>query len=198
MRVRGVGLTIPWANGYNDSILKQKGHCVMEEQTGAVSLVELAGKLKESYDEFADAVSGLGSKAKGHAGTSKMGGSFLRWIAGSHLATPRDALCDTFLSKVQGQLELLQMALEGAAPEEAAEATAVAADIMICPVDSQSNSTTGLMKRAMVSQFLPLIAYLTPEKAQECHDRMTTAYRRRDLLPVEKQLIEALEQRMQA
>lgn len=168
----------------------------MSEQTGAVELVQLAGKLKDSYDEFTEAVSGLGSKVKGHAGSSKMGGSFLHWIAGSHASTPRDALCDEFLAKVQGQLEFLQTALEGAAPEEAAEACAVVADIMLCPVDGQVNTTTGLMKRAMVSQFLPLVPYLSLEKLAECHQRMTTAYRKRDLLPVEKQLIRAMEQRL--
>ncbi len=168
----------------------------MSEQTGAVELVQLADKLKESYDEFTEAVSGLGSKVAGHAGSSKMGGSFLRWIAGSHISTPRDTLCEEFLTKVQGQLEFLQTALEGAAPEEAAEACAVVADIMLCPVDGQLNSTTGLMKRAMVSQFMPLLPYLSQDKLKECHQRMTTAYRKRDLLPVEKQLIRAMEQRI--
>ena len=168
----------------------------MSEQTGAVELVELAGKLQESYDEFTEAVSGLGSKVKGHAGNSKMGGSFLHWIAGSHVSTPRDTLCDEFLTKVQAQLEFLQTALEGATPEEAAEACAVAADIMLCPVDGQTNTTTGLMKRAMVSQFLPFVPYLSREKLEECHHRMTAAYRKRDLLPVEKQLIRTMEQRL--
>lgn len=168
----------------------------MSELTGTAELTVLAGKLKESYDEFTEAVSKLGRKAAGHAGGSKLGGSFARWLAGSYMSTPRDMLCDEFLTKVQGQLEVLRAALEDASPEAAAEACAVVADIMLCPVDGQSNSTTGLMKRAMVSQFLPLVPYLSQEKLEECCRRMTTAYRKRDLLPVEKQLIHAMEQRI--
>lgn len=167
----------------------------MREQAAAVELEALAAKVQETYEEFTQSVRDLGNKA---AGRSKMGGSFLRWIGGSHITTPRDQLCEEFLTKVQSQLEFFTMAMEGASPEEQARACAVLADVMLQPVPVKSNATTDLMKRAMVSQFRPFLPYLTREKLAECLERMTSAYQRRQMLPVEKELVKAMEDLLRA
>ena len=162
----------------------------MSEQAGVLELEALAAKVQETYEEFTQSVKDLGNKA---VGRSKMGGSFLRWIGGSHISTPRDQLCEVFLTKVQTQLEFFTTALEGASQEEQARACAVLADVMLQPVPVKSNSTTDLMKRAMVSQFRPFLPYLTRKKLGECLERMTSAYQRRQMLPVEKELVQDME-----
>lgn len=169
----------------------------MGEQAEAVQLNGLAEKVRETYEEFTQEVKDLGNKAKGRSGGSKMAGSFLRWIGGSHVTTPRDQLCEEFLTKVQSQLEFFTLALEGASAEEAASACAILADVMLAPVPVRSNATTDLMKRAMASQFRPFLGYLTREKLEQCLAQMNGAYKRRDMLPVEKELVQEMERMLQ-
>lgn len=160
----------------------------------SVRLTELAGQMKVIYDDFTEGVKNLGNKAKGHqAGNSKVGNSLLHWIAGGHITTARDQLCEDFLTKVKGQLELFQTALEGASPQERAGACGVLADIMLAPITVKSNATTDLMKRAMASQFKPFLPYLDREKLRECRDRFQEAYKPREMLPVEKELVKEME-----
>ena len=125
-----------------------------------------------------------------------MGNSFLHWIGGSHIRTDRDRLCEEFLEKVQAQLELIRTALEGAGAEETAEVWNAVADVMLEPIPGRSNATTDLMKRAMCSQFQPMLAFLTPEQLRGHYDRLKAAYRPRDLLPVEKELLREMERRL--
>lgn len=166
----------------------------MREQA---ELVQCAETLREMYDEFTQSVQDLGNKAKGRSTAgNKMGNSFLHWIGGSHIRTDRDRLCEEFLEKVQAQLELIRTALEGAGAEETAEVWNAVADVMLEPIPGQSNATTDLMKRAMCSQFQPMLAFLTPEQLRGHYDRLKAAYRPRDLLPVEKELLREMERRL--
>ena len=185
------------ANPYNHSIITpERVHNIMSEQAAAVQLEALADKVRETYEEFTQSVMDLGNKAKGRAGTSKMAGSFMRWLGGSHITTPRDQLCEEFLTKVQSQLEFFTVCLEGATEEEAASACAILADVMLAPAPARSNATTDLMKRAMASQFKPFLDYLTREKLRQCLDRMNAAYKRREMFPVEKELVREMERRL--
>ena len=166
----------------------------MREQA---ELVQCAETLREMYDEFTQSVQDLGNKAKGRSTAgNKMGNSFLHWIGGSHIRTDRDRLCEEFLEKVQAQLELIRTALEGAGAEETAEVWNAVADVMLEPIPGRSNATTDLMKRAMCSQFQPMLAFLTPEQLRGHYDRLKAAYRPRDLLPVEKELLREMERRL--
>lgn len=175
-------------------ILKLKGALTMREQA---ELVQCAETLREMYDEFTQSVQDLGNKAKGRSTAgNKMGNSFLHWIGGSHIRTDRDRLCEEFLEKVQAQLELIRTALEGAGAEETAEVWNAVADVMLEPIPGRSNATTDLMKRAMCSQFQPMLAFLTPEQLRGHYDRLKAAYRPRDLLPVEKELLREMERRL--
>lgn len=160
----------------------------MDEQTKRDGLWELVHKLKESYEEFAEAVEQEESK--------RDVGSFFQKLMGGFNTTRTDLLCDDFLEEVQKQMPVLEKAMEEAEPADAAEACGAVADIMLCSNGEQINGSAVLMKRALVSQFLPLVPYLTDEKLEECHDRMIVSYRKCDLLPVEKQLIRTMEQRM--
>lgn len=166
----------------------------MSEPTAPTTLEELAGQLKDSYDTFTKSVKDLGSKSMGKSGGSKMAGSFLRWIGGSHVTTPREQLSEEFLTHVRSQLEFLTVALEGASPDEAARAAVVLADIMLEPVPVRSNATTDLMKRAMVSQFMPFLPHLPLEQVAYHYERLTAVYKRRDMLPVELTLVDAMEE----
>ena len=47
-------------------------------------------QLREIYDHFTESVRDLGNKAKGHAGSKKLGNSFMHWIGGGHIRTDRD------------------------------------------------------------------------------------------------------------
>ena len=166
----------------------------MREQA---ELVQCAETLREMYDEFTQSVQDLGNKAKGRSTAgNKMGNSFLHWVGGSHIRTDRDRLCEEFLEKVQAQLELIRTALEGAGAEETAEVWNAVADVMLEPSPGRSNATTDLMKRAMCSQFQPMLAFLTPEQLRGHYDRLKAAYRPRDLLPVEKELLREMERRL--
>lgn len=175
-------------------MLKMKGALTMREQA---ELVQCAETLREMYDEFTQSVQDLGNKAKGRSTAgNKMGNSFLHWIGGSHIRTDRDRLCEEFLEKVQAQLALIRTALEGAGAEETAEVWNAVADVMLEPIPGRSNATTDLMKRAMCSQFQPMLAFLTPEQLRGHYDRLKAAYRPRDLLPVEKELLREMERRL--
>lgn len=169
----------------------------MSEQTASAALEEQAGQLRAIYDNFTQSVQDLGSKAKGRSGGSKLGNSLLHWIGGGHVRTDRDRLCEEFLEQVEGRLTLFQAALEEAPPEEAARACGLVADVMLEPVSVRSNSTTDLMKRAMVSRFEPFLPYLTREKVRRCYERMKAAYKPREMLPVEKTLFQKLERLVQ-
>ena len=158
-------------------------------------LVQCAETLREIYEEFTQSVLDLGNKAKGHS-SSKMSNSFLHWIGGSHIRTDRDRLCEDFLEKVQSQLKLTRTALEGAGAEETAAVWNAVADVMLEPIPGRSNATTDLMKRAMCSQFQPMLAFLTQEQLRGHYDRLKAAYRPRDLLPVEKELLREMERRL--
>lgn len=160
----------------------------MGERMNRDDLLRLADKLQESYDGFAEAVEKEESK--------RDVGSFFQKLVGGFGTTRTDLLCDDFLEEVQKQMPVLQSALEDAEPADAAETCGVVADIMLRPVGDKLNSATGLMKRALVSQFLPLLPYLNRDKLEEVHARITGAYRKYDRLPVEEQLIRAMEQRL--
>ena len=114
-------------------------------------------RLREIYDHFTESVRDLGNKAKGHAGSKKLGNSFMHWIGGGHIRTDRDRLCEEFLEQVQGFLGEFDTGLQGLAPEEAAALCGQVADIMLDPIPPKSNATTDLMKRAMRSQFKPFL-----------------------------------------
>ena len=158
-------------------------------------LMQCADALREMYEQFTKSVQDLGNKAKGHS-TNKMSNSFLHWVAGGHIRTDRDRLCEEFLEQVQNQLELTRTALEGAPAEAIAQVWNAVAEVMLEPIPGKSNSTTDLMKRAMCSQFQPMLAFLTPEQLRVHYDRLKTAYRPRDLLPVEKELLREMERRL--
>ena len=91
-------------------------------------------QLREIYDHFTESVRDLGNKAKGHAGSKKLGNSFMHWIGGGHIRTDRDRLCEEFLEQVQGFLGEFDTGLQGLAPEEAAALCGQVADIMLAQV----------------------------------------------------------------
>lgn len=150
-------------------------------------------QLREIYDHFTESVRDLGNKAKGHAGSKKLGNSFMHWIGGGHIRTDRDRLCEEFLEQVQGFLGEFDTGLQGLAPEEAAALCGQVADIMLDPIPSKSNATTDLMKRAMRSQFKPFLKYLTPEQLRTASEQIQEGYRLRDLLPVEREMVKEIE-----
>lgn len=164
-----------------------------EQMSGAIRLEELAGSLAEIYRDFDEAVQAMGSKAKGGKRHSKLGASLATWIAGSHVTTERDLVCERFLTQLQSQLEFLRTAMEGAEPGEIAAACRIAAEVMLEPQPVSSNSTTVLMKRAVVGQLEPLLPYFPRELVRECLERMREAYPRRTQLPVEKELMKRME-----
>lgn len=167
-----------------------------EETSAAIRLEDLAAKITEIYHTFDEAVQAMGSKAKGGKRHSKMGASLANWIAGSHVTTERELLCEQFLNQVQSQLEFLQTAMEGAEPEEVAAACRIVADVMLEPQPVKSNSTTVLMKRAVVGQLKPLLPCFPRDLARECLERMREAYPKHTQLPVEKELMRQLERRL--
>lgn len=154
---------------------------------------EQAERLQQIYDDFTQSVQDLGNKAKGRAGSSKIGNSFLHWIGGGHIRTDRDRLCEEFLEQVQRFLEEMRVTLETATPEEAAELCGQVGDVMLAPIPVRSNATTDLMKRAMRSQFKPFLPYLRPERLRQAQSRIMEGYRKRDLLPVERELLQEIE-----
>ncbi len=162
-----------------------------QEMTGAIGPSEIAGQLAGIYENFTEAVQSLGGKGKKRSG--KLVSSMAKWVGGSHVVTDREQLCQKFLADVQSQLELLNLALEVADEEEAAQACLIAADIMTEPRPSQSNSTTDLMKRAMIGQIMPFLKHVKREELIRIRERMDQAYSRWALLPVEKEIKKELE-----
>ncbi len=159
--------------------------------TNTAGPLEIAGRLAGIYEDFTEAVKALGGKGKKRSG--KFASSVMQWVGGRHAVSDREQLCEGFLADVQGQLELLTLALEGAGPEEQADACALAAETITCPRPARSDSTTDLMKRAMIGQITPFLSYMRQEDLRRILDRMDQAYTRWQLLPVEKEVKKELE-----
>ena len=169
----------------------------MEEVLKLNPLMAQVDSIRASYKEFIQSVQDLGNKAKGHtAGSNKMGGSFLRWIAGSHVSTPRDMLCEQFLEKVEEQLAQFSALLESAEAGERSEACDALAELMLEVRPVKSNSTTDLMRRAMASRFTPFLPNLSTAALKKHIEAYQTSYRPRDLLPVEKTLLADLDKEL--
>lgn len=164
-----------------------------EDRSGGTGLIETAEYLESIYEKFVEDVKALGAKRKDGKRSTKMGSSMAHWVGGSHVTTDREGLCEKFLSDVQGHLELLVAALEYSEPKEASEAAGIAVDIMMKPCPPKSDSTTDLMRRAMIGQAKPLLPYLTEEKREEKAALLKGAYSRWNRLPVEREMIRALE-----
>lgn len=156
-------------------------------------LQALAQAIAGIYDGFTERIRALGSKANGSKRSSRLGESLAHWMGGSHVTTVREQLCDTFLEDVQAQIALLTAALADASPQEAQAAAAQAAEIMLAPQPARSDATTALMKRAMIGQAEPLLPYLAPETLSALRDRLAAAYDKRDILPVEKQMLKKMD-----
>lgn len=180
-------------DGMEESRLLEEKQMIDGQNPDAVSLKEMAEYLGKIYDDFIASVRALGAKKKDGKRSTKMGSSMAHWIGGGHVTTDREGLCEKFLADVQAHLELFQMALECAGKEEAAEAAAIAVDIMMEPCPPKSDSTTDLMRRAMIGQAKPLLPYLTPEKRQEKLELLKKSYSRWHRLPVEQEMIRELE-----
>lgn len=163
------------------------------QNTAESELKDMAEYLGKLYEEFVDSVRALGAKKKDGKRSTKMGASMAHWVGGSHVTTDRDGLCEKFLADVQGHLEMFQMVLQYASKEEAAEAAAIAVDIMMEPCPPKSDSTTDLMRRAMIGQAKPLLPYLTREKLAEKTELLKKSYSRWHRLPVEQEMIKEME-----
>lgn len=159
----------------------------MSEESTAVTI---AHGIEEIFREFTDEVRKIGGK---YGGKGKMGSSVLHWLAGSHVKTQRDVLCEKFLSDVQAQLKLFDAALEDADEEEVSRACEVLAEVLSNPVPANSNSTTDLMKRAMLGQLKPYLPGLSREKLLWTKKRIEDAYTKWQRLPVERDMIRDIE-----
>ena len=151
---------------------------------------ELMSKVEEikiSYQEFFSEVDAEDKKASDHSS------GFLRRIFGSYVSNPRNHLCDIFFQKVKSQIEQLIILTEQASVEEQSEVSEALANLMLQPRSRKSNNTQDLMYRAMVSQYIPFLPYLSLETLELCRSKMNTAYRSIDLLPVEKTLLQKLD-----
>lgn len=157
----------------------------------SITSLSIARELETIYEDFTKSIREMGAK-NGRKGKSRLAGSVVHWLAGSHVKTERDILCEKFLADVKKQLEMLDMALEGAGQEETQEALGVMADILCAPVKEASNSTTDLMKRAMISQALPYLPRLSRDKQAEIRDNLEKAYKKSQRLPVEKEVLKLL------
>lgn len=162
------------------------------EETGGITALQIAQGLSDIYDGFTESIRSMGSKANGKKGRSRFGLSALQWITGGHIKTERDVLCERFVQDVQKQLQTLDYALEGLPEEEAEEACAQAAMILSQPVPGDSNSTTVLMKRAMLSQVFPYLPRLSRPHLEIIRDRIEEAYRKSQRLPVETQVLKTI------
>jgi len=162
----------------------------MSEEITALSI---AGGLEKIYEEFTDGVKAIGGKH----GRGKMSTSVLHWITGGHVKTQRDVLCDKFLLDVKAQLQNFDYAVEGLDEKDAREAYDRIADIMSGPWPADSNSTTDLMKRAMISQLKPYIPRISREKLVQVKERLEKGYSRSRRFPVEKDIIKEIEKTLQ-
>ncbi|MBQ9030047.1 MAG: hypothetical protein IJ106_01160 [Parasporobacterium sp.] len=160
----------------------------MQEEMTALSL---AGDLEKIYSDFTDAIRSMGSK-NGRKGKSKLALSAMNWLTGGHIRTERDVLCEKFVQDVQKHLEIFDYALEDADETTAQEACAVLADTITTPIDPRSNSTTDLMKRAMIGRLIPYLPRLSREKLTELKEKLETAYPRNQRLPVERDVLKEI------
>lgn len=157
-----------------------------------ITALSIAGKLQEIYNEFTDSIRSMGGRKNGRRGRSRLGSSVLHWIAGSHVKTERDLLCDKFVQDVESCLQDFDYALEGVPEEEAQAACAAAADILVQAIPAGSNSTTDLMKRAMIGHVKPYLARLSQDKLAELLARVESSYPRRQRLPVEQEVLKEI------
>ena len=157
-----------------------------------ITALQIAQELEVIYEGFTEAVRSMGKKMNGKKSKSPLAQSALHWIAGDRIKTERDILSDKFLKDVQKQLELLDLALEGLPEEEVQEACCVAADILTETVPEKSNSTTSLMKRAMAGQVLPYLPRLPREKLEQIRQKMESAYKKSQRLPVEQEVLKEI------
>ena len=167
---------------------KQPDTQIPAEESTALTL---AYQLEEIYQKFTDSIKKMGAK-HGKKGKSKLAASALHWIAGSHVKTERDVLCEKFLQDVEKHLELFDYALQDADKETAQEACAVLADTLTTTVGSGSNSTTDLMKRAMIGHIRPYLPMLSADKLQELKQKIESAYPKSQRLPVEKEVLKEM------
>ena len=61
------------------------------------------------------------------------------------------------------------------------------------PCPPKSDSTTDLMRRAMIGQAKPLLPYLTSEKLEEKTELLKKSYSRWNRLTIEKEIIREME-----
>lgn len=146
-----------------------------------ITALSLAEGIEKIYQDFTDSVVALGGKKKGN----KMAGSLVHWLAGSHVRTERDILCDKFLADVQSYLETFDYALEGLDEESARQACAKLIFNCTQPVKADSNGTSSLMKRAMIGQTTKYLSRLSREQLLETKERISSAYLKWQQLPVE-------------
>lgn len=150
-----------------------------------ITALSMAEGVDEIYKKFCDAIEELGSKASGR----KLANSLKQWMVGSHVRTQRDVVCDDFIRDMEKHLELFDMALEGMNQADIREACTVLVDKVAQPQPANSNSTTCLMKRAMINMVIKYLPYLSKETIAELKDRMETAYKPWNRLPIEKDFI---------
>jgi hypothetical protein len=149
---------------------------------------EEAGKLFDIYEKFTEKVQSLSKKVNGKKRSSKFAGSFAHWIGGSHIKTEREVICEQFLEDVQALLAVLQEKIESCDAEETTKICDEVAQIIMQPRDASSDSTTDLMKRAMIGQIEPFLEYVSTEKLTQLKTEMENAYGLRQMLPVEKNI----------
>ena len=64
---------------------------------GEITALMLARQMEGIYTDFTEAIRSMGKK---HGRKSRLAGSVVHWLAGSHVRTERDVLCDKFLEDV--------------------------------------------------------------------------------------------------
>lgn len=151
------------------------------------ALMSKVDEIRISYQDFFSAVNAEDEKSRDHSS------GFLRRIFGSYVSNPRNHLCDIFFEKVKEQVKQLVILMEQASAEEQNEVSEALAKLMLQPRSRKSNNTQDLMYRAMVSQFIPFLPYLSLKTLELCKSQMNAAYRSIDLLPVEKDLLQKLD-----
>ncbi|MCF0230305.1 MAG: hypothetical protein HUJ76_11525 [Parasporobacterium sp.] len=153
-----------------------------------ITALDLALGIRKIYEGFEESIHALGGKKKGR----KMVGSLAHWVAGSHVRTERDVICDKFLEDVQSHLEMFDYSLEGLDENSVQEACGALIDICTEPVPADSNGTISLMKRAMISQVRKYLPMLSQEKLRQTGERLEKAYTKWQRLPVEKEVLQEI------
>lgn len=154
-----------------------------------ITALDLAKGLQDIYDGFVESIHAMGNKMNGKKGRSKLAGSVVHWLAGSHVKTERDLVCEKFIQDVESQLQIFDLALEGIPEEEARTACEAAADILTAPFPANSNKSTDLMRRAMIGQVKPYLPRLSREKLIQIRDRLEETYTRSQRFPVENEVL---------